>query len=182
MGIASLLTSTIGIEERFEAAIAHALQPGFQGRIAAHTHAGAGPCRRWVEAEKIPNAELDAAAAALETSGSLKDPTLAIALTHRWSTEAEGPLHREDADHELEQEVLEGLNEIDRFWIRTLGKRHLLALSVTSSAAESGALRLAAQAEAALDARALRAIWEAHPLATSDAGWGRMLDRVKPSP
>jgi len=176
--IAAVSTSTVGIEERFEEATRAVLGPGFAQRMAERTHLGAPPCRRWVDPAAISKTELQGAARAVLETGSV-EPLLLVALTHRWSLESEAKAHGEPAAAEVRREVLGQLSSIDRFWFRTVGRRHLEAFASTSSTAETAVLRAAERAEVTEPKtwlEATRATWAAYPLATSDAGWPRLIE------
>lgn len=183
LAIAAVSTSTVGIEERFEQATRAVLGPGFAQRMAERTHLGAPPCRRWVDPASIGKEELTAAARAILETGSV-EPLLLVALTHHWSLQSEAKAHGEPAAEEVRREVLGQLSSVDRFWFQTLGRRHLEAFVATSSSAEAAVLRTAERAEQTEPQawlEATRATWTAYPLATSDAGWPRLIETLTSS-
>lgn len=176
-------TSTVGIEERFEEATRAVLGPGFGARMAERTHLGPPPCRRRVDPAAISKDELEGAARAILETGSV-EPLLLVALTHHWSLQSEAKAHGEPAAAEVRRAVLGQLSSIDRFWFQTLGRRHLEVFAATSSSAEAAVLRTAERAERTEPKawlEATRATWAAYPLATSDAGWPRLIEVLSSS-
>lgn len=163
--VGTLLT-TVGIQDRFQAARERLGTPVVLQTLPARFHAGPPPCYRYLDLDSVTTTETGSAARALIQAGFVRWMPEVLALTWAWTEAHEAAAHPRPADEEHVEVVLEVLSPIDRFWLRSVGRGRLAELTDSSTTARALVVRRAEEAAARmppeLQAR-LRQLWTAHP-------------------